>query len=73
MSIIKDCSRLLTVSLSNDSPSLQLFADAFEKLQNEYANEFTIYSLDTAIIAIITPVVSVNHLSPINPLFDTFI
>lgn len=61
MSIIKECSRHLTVSLSSDSPSLELFSDAFEKLQNEYSNEFALYNLDAAVIAIITPVVSLNH------------
>ncbi|GES77671.1 TFP11-domain-containing protein [Rhizophagus clarus] len=63
MSIIKDCSRRLTVSLSSDSPSLELFSDAFEKLQNEYSNEFTLYNLDTAVIAIITPIVKQNMIS----------
>jgi tuftelin-interacting protein 11 len=61
MSIIKDCSRRLTVSLSSDSPSLEFFSDAFEKLQNEYSNEFTLYNLDATVIAIITPVVSVTR------------
>jgi len=48
--------------LSNNSPSLKDFYDPFDKLQSEYANEFTVYSLDAAIIAIITPVVSIKHL-----------
>ncbi|EXX77932.1 TFP11-domain-containing protein [Rhizophagus irregularis] len=60
MSIIKECSRHLTVSLSSDSPSLELFSDAFEKLQNEYSNEFALYNLDAAVIAIITPVIKQN-------------
>ncbi|CAB4384268.1 unnamed protein product [Rhizophagus irregularis] len=43
MSIIKECSRHLTVSLSSNSSSLELFFNAFEKLQNEYSNEFALY------------------------------
>ncbi|RIA90210.1 GC-rich sequence DNA-binding factor-like protein [Glomus cerebriforme] len=60
MSIIKDCSRRLTVSLSSNSPSLDFFSESFEKLQTEYSNEFTLYNLDAAVIAIITPVIKQN-------------
>ncbi|CAG8716314.1 18490_t:CDS:2, partial [Racocetra fulgida] len=40
----------------NNSPSLQLFMDPFEKLQTKYQDEYTLYGLDTAVVAIIAPV-----------------
>ena len=62
LTIINECSKRLTIALSNNSLSLKDFYDPFEKIQNEYANEFAVYNLDAAIIAIITPVVSIKYL-----------
>ncbi|CAI2181653.1 3869_t:CDS:10 [Funneliformis geosporum] len=60
ISIIKECSMRLTLSLSNGSLSLKDFYAPFDKIQSEYVNEFTTYNLDAAIIAIITPVIKQN-------------
>ncbi|CAG8583192.1 422_t:CDS:10 [Cetraspora pellucida] len=56
MSIVKECNRLLTLTISSNSPSLQLFMDPFEKLQTKYQYEYTLYGLDTAVVAIVAPV-----------------
>ncbi|KAG9305078.1 hypothetical protein G9A89_007718 [Geosiphon pyriformis] len=56
-SIVRECGILLTSVLSEDKPSLQNFTGLFEKLQNEYQQEYTSYGLDAAIIAVITPII----------------
>ncbi|CAG8488156.1 14243_t:CDS:10 [Gigaspora rosea] len=56
MSIVNECNRLLTLTISSNSPSLQLFMDPFEKLQTKYQDEYALYELDTAVIAIVAPV-----------------
>lgn len=56
MSIVNECNRLLTLAISSNSPSLQLFMEPFEKLQTKYQDEYELYELDTAVIAIVAPV-----------------
>ncbi|CAG8434779.1 8742_t:CDS:10 [Scutellospora calospora] len=56
ISIVKECNRLLTLTISSNSPSLQLFMDPFEKLQTKYQEEYILYNLDVAVITIIATV-----------------
>ncbi|CAG8474767.1 11481_t:CDS:2 [Ambispora gerdemannii] len=62
MGILKECERLLLSILSSeedqeDFSSLQDIYQAFDKLQTEYEEEYSLYGLDSAVVAIISPLI----------------
>ncbi|CAG8601989.1 7275_t:CDS:2 [Ambispora leptoticha] len=68
MGILKDCERFSLSSEDQDFSSLQDMYQAFNKLQTEYEEEYSLYGLDSAVVAIITPLIkkSITTWDPLN-------